>query len=259
MTGMFPQTRPTYGSYQWFQSQIGRMLPDLKPDPKQWQRDVREEVHDIINRGVQRVYVPDMAGDPTFRWSWMVLPFTFVTAADQEDYDLPENCAGIAGNLQYTASDNSYIEVVKTNYDTILRRRSLNDTGATYPAIFAELPLEGSGTEHQGMRITLWPSPSTAYTMKGLYDAIPRDITEDQPYPLGGRPMTELFLASMLAIVNPKTLPDFERRLMAAIQHDLTRRTGENLGYNGNGDKLWRGDRRSRGWQREFEVTYGGQ
>ena len=232
----FPRIRKEYGSYQWYQSQLGRMEPDVGGDPNTWEHAAIEFFHDIINRGVQRVYYLDDMGDGILhRWSFLRSRFDIQTTKGKQDYQLPADCGGVVGCLSYSTSDSGYSQVKKTSVDQILKWRSINTDVSGYPEWFAEEFQDNGGHAHQGRILMTWPSADSSYTLNGTMDISPLDIDgETRVFAYGGRPMVETYLASMMGLMNPQYEGYYQQRLRASMQADLNRNQPEFLGKNSN-------------------------
>ena len=232
----FPRVRADYGSYRWYQSQIGRMDPEIGGDPNTWEHGAIEFLHDIINRGAQRVYFLDDMGDGMIhRWSFLRSRFSIQTTANKADYQLPEDCGGVIGNLSYDTSDSGYTQVYKCGVGDILKWRSINTEVSGYPEKYAEEFEDSGGQGHQSRILMVWPSPDAAYTLNGTMDITPLDLDETKrPFGYGGRPMVETLLASMMALMNPQFEGYYQQRLRASMQTDLARNQPEFLGKNLN-------------------------
>ena len=260
MTGRaYPRRRAEYGTYQWYQSQLGRMDPQMGPDPATWEHGAVEFYHDIINRGAQRVYHLDSVGDGSLhKWSFLRSRFTIQTTGSKSDYLLPEDCASVIGNLSFDKSDSGYSQVFKGSVADILRWRSINTDVSGYPERYAEEFQDSGGIAPQGRSLLLWPTPDKAYTLNGEMDIMPMDMDEEhRPYGYGGRPLVEALLNSMMALMDPQYEGYYQRRLMAAIQSDLSHNQPEFLGKNLNQRRSWIKTKDDDGRFIEFDpVTY---
>lgn len=257
----YSRKRPEYGSYRWYQSQLGRLDPQVGPDPDTWESGAVEFYHDIINRGAMRVYfLDDLSDGYSHKWKFLRTRFTLQTTSSKADYTLPDDCGGIVGNLAFDSSDSGYSTVYKSSSEEILKWRSINTDVSSYPERFAEEWTDDAGLSSQGRRLMLWPTPDANYTLNGLMDVTPVEMNEDtRPFGYGGRPLVETLLSSMLAILDPNQDGYYRTRLRAAVQHDETHAIPEFLGKNLNGRKGWLRARDDGGRFTEFNpVTYSG-
>ena len=256
----YPRKRPEYGSYRWYQSQLGRMDAQVGPDPATWEAGAVEFYHDIINRGAMRVYFMDDLSDGfSHKWKFLRVRFTIQTTSGKQDYQLPDDCGGIVGNLAFDSSDSGYSTIYKSAPEEILKWRSINTNVSSYPERFAEEFTDDGGLTSQGRRLMLWPSPDASYTLNGEMDVTPVEMNEDtRPFGYGGRPLVETLLASMMAIVSPELDELYRRRLRAAVQYDESHALPEFLGKNLNGRKGWMRAREDGRFTEFNPVTYSG-
>ena len=237
MPGMsFPSKPLEYGSYRWFQSQIGRTNPDVGADPDSFSKGARQLIHDIINRGARRVYVLDNFQDGvTHKWSFLTTRFELQIKSGVSEYKLPDDCGSVQGNLSFDNADSGYTPVMKTTVGNILGRRSVNSTVSSYPQMYAETFSQRDGSAKQNRLLMVWPDPGGDYTLNGMMDINPTDLDEKHPFPYGGDPLVETHLASMLSLLDPNQEKLYQQRLRAAMMHDLGHSTPEFLGKNNNG------------------------
>jgi len=254
----FPSKPLQYGSYRWFQSQLGRMNPEVGADPDSFAKGDRLFIHDIINRGARRVYVPDNLQDGAlYKWPFLTTRFEIQTKSGVSEYLLPEDCASVEGDLALDQADSGYTTVKKTTVQKILDRRSDNTSTSSYPQLFAETWSNRAGNTKQSRVLMLWPNPEGAFTLNGLMDVNPPDLDDEHPFPYGGDPMVEVLLASMLALISPDGEKLFQQRLRAAMQHHMLHNHPEFLGKNTNTANDWSGTRGSDGRYINFDpVTY---
>ena len=256
----FPRKRSQYGSYPWYQSQLGRLNQESGPDPASWSKAQIEWYHDIINRGAQRVYYLDDTGDGVLRhWSFLRSAFDIQTKSGITDLVLPEDCGGIIGNLAFDQSDSGYQVVVKVTPEQILEARAINTTISSYPQWYAERWFDDGADGYQKRQLMLWPNPDGNYTLNGTKNILPVDLDETHPFAYGGRPYVGLYLAAMLAILDPQMEGQFQQKLRAALQTDNTQGVPDFLGKNLNGNRQWGKTRDSSGRFLNFDpVTYNG-
>lgn len=77
----------------------------------------------------------------------------------------------------------------------------------TAPKYAAFRPLRSSGTDSQRWQLILYPTPSDNLSLTLRYAITPEQITDDSPFPLGGRQHAETILASCLAIAEEREGP----------------------------------------------------
>tara|TARA_R110002020_G_scaffold35671_8_gene107446 strand:- start:2861 stop:3568 length:708 start_codon:yes stop_codon:yes gene_type:complete len=229
------------------------MSESAGPDPDRFSPGDREFIFDIINRGARRVYYPDNLQDGMLhKWSFLEVRFEIQTTSGVAEYLLPEDCGGVIGQLSYDSADSGYSQVFKADSGDILKWRSTSTNVSSYPQTYAEEFVHEDGMTSQRRRLMLWPDPDAAYTLNGTMEVDPLDMDEKRLFGYGGKPIVEVLLASMLALIDPSQNPLFQSRLRAATQHDmlhnqpefmgnLNRRRGRNAAQRKNG-QFWNFD-----------------
>lgn len=79
----YPITRPTYGTYEWLQREIG-VAVGIGANFNQWDHPDFERVDSVIQRGIRRFYQPALTGQRFqrgHRWSFLYPKTTIVTSA----------------------------------------------------------------------------------------------------------------------------------------------------------------------------------
>lgn len=79
----YPTVRPTYGTYEWLQREIG-VAVGIGANYKQWDRTEYEKVDSVIQRGIRRFYQPALTGQQFqrgHRWSFLYPKTTLTTSA----------------------------------------------------------------------------------------------------------------------------------------------------------------------------------
>jgi hypothetical protein len=79
----FPISRPTYGTYEWFQREIG-VAVGIGANFNQWDHPEVEKVDSVIQRGIHRFYQPAGTGQRFqrgYQWSFLKPLGTLITSA----------------------------------------------------------------------------------------------------------------------------------------------------------------------------------
>lgn len=79
----FPITRPSYGTYEWLQRELGVSI-GIGANFNQWDHPEIERIDSIIQRGIRRFYQPAMTGQRFqrgHRWSFLYPQATLTTSA----------------------------------------------------------------------------------------------------------------------------------------------------------------------------------
>jgi len=233
--------RNEMGSYEWFVSNIGRLLdPQLGADHHSYDRGVLETCYDIIQQGLADFYYPTPQPDgAAHKWSFLTVQLEVPIIANKTIYQMPRDFGSTTGNLWFTGSDDGYAPVEKTSLHNILEKEALNTNTTSHPLLYAEQRLEAEVDDGQGWQLRFWPTPNAAYHLIGEQNIEPGDIDSDHRFPYGGRKMAMAQLQCMKALLNPKEQEKAMTMLAAAIQADRIQGSeGMNLGKNNDGDGL---------------------
>jgi hypothetical protein len=181
--------------------------------------------------------------------------------ASDGDYQLPDDFAGIIGDLTYEPNV-TYVPIRVTGEGQIRvqRMKSANATGRPYCA--AVRPKALVAGEGQRFELMLYPKPDAAYVLTYQYRANPSKISASQ-YPYGGMMHAETLMASIFAAAALR-LDDrrterwdyFIERLAASIRIDEDT-SGDYFGYNSDmSDAFYQGQRST--YRDLHDVTYNG-
>lgn len=167
-------------------------------------------------------------------------------------YRLPDDFGGFDGELYFDRQQDAWNgDGIRTIGDAKMAQR--RQQGAVYgrPTFAAHRPLGQVPEEKGGTRFEclLWPVPDRLYEIGYRYIPLPDMVTESQPFPLGGMMMSEVVIASCLAVaefrktdVKGHKYADFMEKLTAAISHDKRIKSPDSLGYNGDrSDEMYGG------------------
>jgi len=194
-------------------------------DPESSEDDAK--VDSFVQSGVRNFYYPHAVDgvDAFFEWSFLKPRTTILTVADQEDYDLPDDCARVLDRLFFD-SDYHYSPVPIVSVAEILDCRQSTETTGT-PQLAAVQSKTSTGSDGQRLEILFWPMPTGGTTLHYRYEAYQGKITTALPYPLGGMKYSELVKKSCLAVAEQEANDEigihsqqFERALVAATKRD---------------------------------------
>jgi hypothetical protein len=83
MSRSYPNTRPTYGTYEWFQRELG-IAVGIGANFNHWTHPDVEKIDSLIQRGIHRFYQPAGTGQRFqrgYQWSFLVPLTTLTTSA----------------------------------------------------------------------------------------------------------------------------------------------------------------------------------
>ena len=218
-------------------------------DPsRDWDATTQSDCDAVITQALNWVYYPQvLEGEGSVhQWSFLKPIARITTVANQGDYDLPSDFGSIDGNITYDRDEVfGSFDIRITSEQRIRSLRQAEDStlqAVGYPELAAITPLPSDGAEPQRFSLLLWPLPQSAFTLMFAYQSNPLLITGDNPYPLGGQPLADLFRAAVLAAAesyfdgNRGTRYDeFLTRLRQAIHYDRKARGPHFLGVMSDG------------------------
>jgi hypothetical protein len=145
--------------------------------------------------GTSTWYPSDDDDDTTNAW-------TPTEIADTSQYDLPDDLGRIVGSISFSA--NEYRQSVTiVPIGQILEMRALN-AFISSPRVAAIRYKPSDGTTGQRQEILFFPQPDQAYTMLYEYEAYNGKLSDENPYPLGGMQLAELYIESCLAVAESR-------------------------------------------------------
>lgn len=228
----------SYGSYQWLLREVGRTL-GVGPNPQSYAHDQLRRVDSIVQSGVMQFYFcPPMQQDnldgdseevrdnrlrQPHTWSFLNQLGTFELQPGVSLYELPEDFAGVNGDLILTNGKGRIPVVAETH----LRQIAASDASTGDPQYAAVRPKTTKGQSHQRWEVLLYPTPTDIVSVNYRYTVAQSDLSEENPFPLGGIAHAETALASCLAVAEDRESPDstksrqlFSQRLAASIHID---------------------------------------
>lgn len=219
-------------------------------------------INKLVERGQRRFYRPPPINGKVHQWSFLRPLFAFDTVADQWEYPLPAEYAGIEGDITFSADSGVVYSCLTSTVEQKIRQwRSQDDTSGT-PRHFAIVALPHDRTMGQRYQLLLYPTPDSARTMQFRMLINTQAITKFAPFPYGGTQYGEAILASCLAIaelerdgIKGTRSQDWMEQLAAAVLLDQDVHEPDILGMNLDGSV-----RHGRTMDRTsgFDVTYNG-
>ncbi len=209
-----------------------------------WSDETEHRLRDIISSGYfQFLYPPILPGEKaSHRWSFFRTVYSFSTAAGEHLVDMPSNFGSIVGDIHYDTNTDVSRIIRQVSPGFIDRQRSINSAEGR-PVYFALRPKSVAETSQQVTECMLYPTPDAAYSLIAYYDVRVEDLSESNPYPLGGQAHAETLLQSCrdIAAQRYKDQPAgpehdlFLQRLQASVEFDR-RNSPAFLGYNNSRD-----------------------
>ena len=168
--------------------------------------------------------------------SVIVLEDTTVTGVSGETYELehwrytlPDGFSAFMDNsLSYSEGDNVWHSVALTGTGEVLQKRQITQVSVdTHPELAAVNVVSNDQTGGTRYELLLWPTPQSTYSIIGKYWVNPNAVSSGAPYPMGGMPLADLFVAAALASAEfhmnnarGEQYANFLSRLRAAIAFD---------------------------------------
>lgn len=223
--------------------EIGRFL-GFDRDPANWGTNEAQDVWDILDSGLRQFYRPPRLPGERMSYQWKFLrPIGTITVESGiDDYDLPEDFAGIDGLLYFSQADVVTASSVRiVNHSMLLQRRQAYwYTNSTWePQLAAIVPKSSQGVQQQSYQLMIWPKPDETYTLKFRYYARQRPMRNDWEVPLGAEEHAETILLSCLAAaeihLDDEEGPRYRKfieRLMASMDWDRRIGSPKHLGKN---------------------------
>jgi len=163
---------------------------------------------------------------------------TFLVSRPVANYNLPDDFGALVGNLHY-ATDENRRQIAIVPLSQILERRARYDL-AQAPQ-YAEIRYKDSdGSNGQRQETLFWPRPDAYYPLWYTYEAYSGALSDSYPYPLGGMQMSELYIASCLAVAEQRQNQEFgiHTQVFQALLDDALardrKRGGQHFGRMGH-------------------------
>ena len=201
----------------------------------------------LVGAGLRQFYYPPPMAPTDAPHEWTFLhgaSFVLNLTADRGDYDLPDDCASVVGDLTYIDTQ-ARMPIKLVGLGAIREERSGIYLSSTAPPNkVAIVPKSRDGTQGQRWQALFSPVPDASYSVRGCYQVEPHSLTSTRTLPYGGPTHSETIKASCLAMA--EEYMDGERgvmyalfleRLRASVAKDVKRNRPESFGYNGDGGR----------------------
>lgn len=224
-------------------SMVGHYL-GYGADSAGWSTAELDEITRIVASGLRRFYEPPIVDGTAHRWSFLAPTYTFNTAADDYDYDMPDDYGEVNGPIHYDNSENANCPVELVSPERILMLRNLTlDTGTPrYAAIRPKAQVAGS---HQLWEMLFHPIPNAVLTVHFAYFRLVDALSSTNTYPYGGAAHSETIKAACMAeaaLYKDDETSNWEarflERLTVSVAKDRRAHEADTLGYNGR--RVWR-------------------
>lgn len=233
--------RETYGSFSWLMREVGRDR-QLSPDPSLWDHSDTNWIESIVQSGYHQFCYPppvdarkaaanmeedaeekkDARRRKPHTWSFLHAMHTLTTKANKNLYEMPLDYLGVNGDLVIESGKGRIPSVPEAQ----LRALSAKDTASGVPE-YAAIRSRHTTTEGQRYDILLHPTPKEEYNLTFRYAVAVPDLSEENPFPFGGRQHAETILASCLAVAEEREdgkqgekYQKFMERLAASVHLD---------------------------------------
>lgn len=199
--------------------------------------DQKSVIDECIKDGAKMYYWPNNG----YQWNFLKPMSTLVLAADDGDYDLPDDFGGMIG-MGYFAQDEGYIPILIVDPQDIINERQYN-TATGRPEKAGIRPKAFTGTSSATRyEILFYRVPNQVYNITYQYKIIPDVPTASVPYFHGTAQMGALAKAACMAAAERIELHEigmwhdvYTNELASAMAVDLALPSRHYLGYNGDG------------------------
>ncbi len=165
-----------------------------------WTDAQLSDIKNMVGTGLRYVYVPPVLPGESVPhiWSWLKPTQTIVSTVDSQDYlNADDDFGGIQGDMYH--SDGSANRPLRgVPHEFILRKRGASSSTGV-PIYYSITPVQSFGISGQRFRFNFWPTPDAAYDLTFVKVINPQDLSEDNPYPLGGMQLVETIKQACLA------------------------------------------------------------
>lgn len=156
------------------------------------------------------------------------------------NYRCPSNFGGVIGHMTFV-EETQYRPIQMVGEGNIRELRQTSPkTGR--PKYGATRPRQSDGANKQYWEFAIWPTPDRHYVLEYKYRARQQELSDGNPYPLGGPVHAETQLESCLYIAEQRNDDGgtgvhknaFFRELMSSVEHDK-QQGPDFFGYNSDG------------------------
>jgi hypothetical protein len=228
-------------NYQTLKTRVGRVL-GVPADEAKWTESQLTAVRSCISDGLRQYYNPPQVDNfAPHEWSFLTPTCNLTTAANQRWYALPDDFESLrgAGMITYSDQNEKYSPIQITNESHMRQLEHVTSGSTSFPRYAAVRAVNDAGVTPQQWELGFDPTPDAAYALQYSYHASPQMLTDDRPYPLGGKAHGQGLLLSCLAAAERYEFDSrgeywqaFMEQLKSDIAADL-RRGPTTLGYGG--------------------------
>lgn len=225
--------------YTHLKQEVGQFL-GWKRDPAGWSAEQATAIDLIVQAGYRRfLFPPLLPGQKEMHvWSFLSPLSTFDTAPTDQDYDAPDDFAGLIGRPTILTVGNQY-PPLDVRGEGQLRALYSGTVSTGHPKMIAVRPKECDGTTGQRWEFIIWPEPNAVYTIQYRRNRLLDALTDARPYPVGGMAHGETILESSLGIAEQREEDSpgvheaaFMARLESSESQDRQLAAPQVLGYN---------------------------
>lgn len=206
--------------------------------------DQLTSVDRCIDIGLRKFYTPiPLPGDRhSHQWSFLKPIKSISLVANQIDYDLPEEFAGLVGDAYLSSDDLSWSRIPQVNVSRMLALRQREADAVTgVPSCIAVTVIESDGATPTRYTLQVYPTPDDGYTLRLEMRVNPYQLSATAAYPLGGQPHAETLREACLAAWEQNAndergihTMEFMERLVASVHYDRRAMGPKSYGYNGD-------------------------
>ena len=246
-----------YGSYQWLMREVGRNVgreKNLAPDPSIWDHSARLWIDSIVQSGYQQFCTPPplRTDTPTeedgeerkdgrrrqpHTWSFLHRLETVTAEQGDSSIRLPADFVGVTGELIIESGEGRLPVVPEAQIRALIAKDSAQDT-PRYASIRPIMAEDG-----QRYDLLFYPTLKADLTFSIRYAVNPKDLSDDNPFPYGGRQHAETVLASCLAVAEDRekgvqgtAYTKFMERLSASVHLDKQSEPSEETTWDASGE-----------------------
>ncbi len=170
-----------------------------------WTDEQLEDIDDCIDSGLRQFYSPPILPGETrvHQWTFLRPTTTLVTTASDSEQNLPDDVAGIVGDITYDA-DNWQRSIRSTSEEMIRRFQAGAGDMTGPPMYYCTAPVTSSGISGQRLKIIFSPTPDAAYTLSYRYVWTMPKLADDRPFPMGGPFHADTIQQSCVAVAEQR-------------------------------------------------------
>jgi hypothetical protein len=206
----------------------------------------------VVSSGCRQFYYPPLTDDMkvSYKWGFLTPERQINIIAGQTTYDLPDDYAGMEGEMTFQSTDSTWITVKRVGQGLVYRALQQQEGITLKPTMCAVIPKQSDGASGQRYQVIFAPIPDNSYTLNYKSNILPNALSYSNPFPYGGMTHADTIRESCLAVAerdyndepNGTHNASFRERLQASVSADVREYKPEYFGYNAD-----RSDRRRGG------------